>query len=374
MRYSKSFSSVGLWYLFLIFVCVACWFVLQPKFLAAVSAQPSSLIPVPFILFVAYEIVVLVHHAARMVAARFIGMRLLAFSFGPLALHRVHGQMQISLNNRQNILAGNSAFAPRGLSRLRARCAWLIVAGPATTILFGILLLLLAQLPDPARFPVSTLFLGSLALVAVNLGVRLLLPLPISRSPSYGTLLADLAKGKPTVEVQLLVSALAFERQQGVRPRDWSPKMLDLALRLTEHGDNPDRATICFLAYYRMVDLAYPERAALFLDEAVAKVKSQSLSARVMLEKAFFEAFFRRDVEKANEAFEKVTDWSTTPHHNWLRVASAIALAEGNVEQSQRQAREALEIVNGLSVSPPLTLEWLRTLVGERVVGAEAVR
>jgi hypothetical protein len=361
---SMRLSLVILWYLLLVFVCVACLLVLEPKFAAAIAAQPSSLFPIPFLFFAAFEINVLVHHAARIIAAHLLRMRLLGFVFGPFVIRRIRGRVRVGFDNRQNMLTGSSTFAPRTLERLRMRCTWLLVAGPAATILFGLLLLLVAQSPNPIRDPLNTLFLGAMALVGINLGIRLLLPIPLSRSPSYGTMLADIAKGKPTAEVLLLVSGLTFEAQQGVRPRQWSGKCLDLALRLTERSELPERATVCFLAYYRALDMGDPDRAALFLDEALAKVKSPSLFSRVMLEKAFSEAYFRRDANRANEAFKRITDWSTIPHHTWLRVSSAIALSEGKIDESQRQAREALEIVRSMPVVHPLALEWLSDLAG----------
>jgi hypothetical protein len=356
---------VILWYLVQVFVCVAGLLVLLPKFSAAITSQPSTLIPVPFLFFAAFEIVALVHHAARIVAAQFLGMRLLSFAFGPFTVRMVRGGMRFGCDNRKNMLAGSSAFAPRTLERLRVRCAWLLAAGPSAAIVFGVLLLLLAQVPDPIRDPIKTLFLGALALVGINLGLRLLLPIPLKRSASYGTMLADMAKGKPTAEVLLLVSGLMFEAQHGLRPRQWPGKNLDLALRLTEQSGLPERATVCFLAYYRSLDLGYHDRADLYLDEAIAKVKTPSLFARVMLEKAFSEAYFRRDADRANEAFRRITDWSTIPHHAWLRVSSAIALSEGRIEESQRQAREALEIVESMPIPHPLALEWLSDLAGK---------
>jgi hypothetical protein len=364
MRPSLRLCFLILWYLVQVFICVACLLVLLPKFSAAIAAQPSALIPVPFLFFAAFEIVVLVHHAARIVAAQFLGMKLLSFAFGPFAIRIVRGEMHFSCDNRKNMLAGSSSFAPRTLERLRVRCAWFLASGPVAAILFGLLLLFLAQVPDPVRDPLKTLFLGALALVGINLGVRLLLPIALKRTANYGTMLADIAKGKPTAEVSLLLSGLTFEAQNGTRPRQWPGKNLDLALRLTEHSDLPERATICFLAYFRSLDLGYQERADLFLDEAIAKAKAPSVISRVMLEKAFSEAYFRRDASRANEAFQQVTDWSSIPHHAWLRVSSAIALSEGRIDESQRQAREALEIVQSMPVQNPLSLEWLLNLAG----------
>ena len=167
-----------------------------------------------------------------------------------------------------------------------------------------------------------------------------------------------------------LVSALVHDGQQGIRPRDWSPKILDLALRLTEKTDLPERATVCFLAFYRALDLREMDRAAHYLGEAVRKAnpKSQVLYSWVMLEKAFFEAWFKRDEPTAREAFERVKDWTRIPHHTWLRVSAAMALVEGRPEDCHRQAKEALNIVQSLPVVHPLAVDLLEELLADSEV------
>jgi hypothetical protein len=141
--------------------------------------------------------------------------------------------------------------------------------------------------------------------------------------------------------------------------------MLNLALQLTENTKLAERVTVCLLAFYRAVDLHEIRLAEGFLDEAVAKVnpKSETLHAWVMLENAFYEAWFKRDESKARAAFDRVIDWSRVPHHAWLRVSAAIALIEGRPEECQRQAKEALDIVQSLPVVHQLAVDWLQDLL-----------
>jgi hypothetical protein len=237
-------------------------------------------------------------------------------------------------------------------------------------ILAGLFFFMIVQISDTTRAPNDTLFIGAMAFIGVTVGVRLLLPLPLRRSLSYGTLLWDALRGRPTGEVLFLVNALIHYGQQGVRPRDWSQKMLDLALGRTEQADSAERVTVCFLAFYRAIDLRDVDRAARYLDEAVAKAnpKSRVLYSWVMLEKAFFEAWFRRDETKAREAFERVGDWSRVPHHTWLRVSAAMAFLEGRPEECHRQASEAMNIIQSLPVAHPLALDWLEELIASSQV------
>jgi hypothetical protein len=356
--------------LILLAVCLALWILLEPKCLAAVAAQPSSLLPLPFLIFVAYEMLVILQHLARIMTAKLVGLKLLAFACGPFAIRRIRGRTRFTWNNRETMISGTTVFEPKTMTGIRWRCLWLIASGPASMIIAGSFFLMIVQITDPTRAPIDTLLLAALAFIGVAVGVRLLLPLPLRRSASYGTLLWDALRGRPTGEVLFLVNALVHYGQQGVRPRDWSQNMLDLALRLTENADLPERVTVCFLAFYRAIDLREIDRASRYLDEAVAKAnpKARVLYAWVMLEKAFFEAWFRRDEPKAQEAFERVNDWSRVPHHTWLRVSAALAFLEGRPEECHRQAREALNIVQSLPVAHPLAIDWLEELIASSEV------
>ncbi len=351
--------------LILLAVCTGLWILLEPKCFAAIAAQPSNLVPLPFLVFVAYEIVVILHHLARMLIAELVGLKLLAFACGPFAIRRIRNRTRFTWNNRETMITGTTVFAPKTLDGLRWRCVWLVASGPAAMILIGLIFLSIVRAIDPARASIDTLFLAAIAFIGIAGGVRLLLPLALYRSASYGALLWDALRGRPTAEILFLVTALIHDGQQGVRPRDWSPKMLNLALQLTENTKLAERVTVCLLAFYRAVDLHEIRLAEGFLDEAVAKVnpKSETLHAWVMLENAFYEAWFKRDESKARAAFDRVIDWSRVPHHAWLRVSAAIALIEGRPEECQRQAKEALDIVQSLPVVHQLAVDWLQDLL-----------
>src|SRR5215469_4207326 len=352
-------------FLILLALCIGLWVLLEPKCLAAIAAQPSSLVPLPFLVFVAYEILVILHHLARILMAKLVGLKFLAFACGPFAIRRIRERTRLTWNNRETMISGTTVFAPKTLDGLRWRCFWLIASGPIAMIIAGCFFLVIVQVTDPTRAPIDTLFLAAMAFMGISVGVRFLLPLPLRRSVSNGTLLWDTLRGRSTGEVLFLVSTVVHDGQQGVRPRDWSPKILDLALRLTEKTDLAERATVCFLAFYRALDLREIDRASHYLDEAVAKAnaKSQMLYSWVMLEKAFFEAWFKRDEPRAREAFERVKDWTRIPHHTWLRVSAAMAFVEGRPDDCHRQAQEALNIVQSLPVVQPLAVDLLEELL-----------
>src|SRR5580704_18250582 len=177
--------------LILLAVCIVLWILLEPKCLAAVAAQPSSLLPLPFLVFVAFEMLVILQHLSRILTAKLVGLRLLAFACEPFAIRRIRNRTRFTWNNRETMISGTTVFAPKTLDGLRWRCAWLIASGPAAMILFGFIFLIIVLVIDPARASIDTLFLSAIAIMGITGGVRLLLPLALRRSASYGVLLWD---------------------------------------------------------------------------------------------------------------------------------------------------------------------------------------
>jgi hypothetical protein len=350
--------------LILLLVCFAIWMLIWDKVLGAVAAQPSNLVPLPFLLFVAYEVVVILCHLARILAARLVGFELLAFTCGPFAIHVVRGHKKFSWTNRETMLTGTSIFAPKNLEGLRWRCILLNASAPVSIIAIGTIFLMIVRSADPVRPSIDTLFFAAMAFTGIAAGVRLLLPFARDRSTDYGTLLWAAIRGRPTAEALFLINAIKCEGQQGIGPRDWPAAWVDQVAALTEKIDFPERFIVCFLCFYRAIDLRDIPSASRFLDEAVAKVnpKSRMFYTRIMLEKAFFEAWFKRNEFAARKAFDRVQDWSVVPRHIWLRASAAVAAVEGRYEECQRQAREALEIVQSLPVVHRLTAEWLKEL------------
>src|SRR6202162_36875 len=183
--------------LILLAVCIELWLILEPKCFAAVAAQPSNLVPLPFLIFVAYEILVILHHLARILVAELVGLRLIAFACGPFAIRRIRNRTRLTWNNRETMIFGTTVFAPKTLDGLRWRCVWLIASGPASMILVGFIFLMIVLVIDPTRASIDTLFLAAIAFIGIAGGVRLLLPLGLRRSAKYRILLWDALRGRP---------------------------------------------------------------------------------------------------------------------------------------------------------------------------------
>ena len=364
-RVSLAVSSLTLF-----MVCLGIWSLVSAKVLTAVAVQPSSLVPLPFLLFVAYEVAVISCHVARILVARPLGFQLLSFGYGPFAIRKVRGRSKFSWNYRETMLTGTTVFAPKHLENLRWRCVLLNASAPLFVLVIGLIFLGLTRLSVPVRSSIDTLFFAAMAFTGIVAAVGLMLPFARDRLNDYGRLIWDAFQGKPTSEVLLLINAIKCQGKQGVRPRDWPHVWLNRAATLTEKTDFPERFLVCFACFYHAIDRRDIQSASRFLDEAVAKAnrKSRMYYSRIMLECAFFEARFKQNASAARRAFESIQDLSTVPRHVWLRASAALAAAEGRFEECHLQAQEALEIIQSLPVIHHLAVEWLQELLESRPV------
>src|SRR5260370_17795355 len=102
--------------LILLAVCILLWILVEPKCLAAIAAQPSSLLPLPFLVFVAFEMLVILQHLARILTAKLVGLKLLVFACGPFAIRRIRNRTRFTWNNREPLISGPTVFEPKPIA------------------------------------------------------------------------------------------------------------------------------------------------------------------------------------------------------------------------------------------------------------------
>ena len=95
--------------------------------------------------------------------------------------------------------------------------------------------------------------------------------------------------------------------------------------------------------------------------------------SQVLLEAAFFQAQFRHNTKEARDLFSKAQPSKALEKHLPARAESAILLAEGNIVEARKKARESLGALGGSfsAGTAKLEREWLEGIVeaGDRQAG-----
>ena len=176
-----------------------------------------------------------------------------------------------------------------------------------------------------------------------------------------------LREGGPEAVRWSAIGALDGASMAGERPRDWDEELVQSSLA---HRDNSlDDAGASSTAHYHALDLDRKDEAEALLERALsADAVPEMMRSQVLLEAAFFQAYFRHDAGEARTFFSEARPEKVLEKHPPLRAEAAILLAEGENEGAKEKARKSLKALDG-SFSPgtaKLEQEWLERIIEGR--------
>jgi len=220
----------------------------------------------------------------------------MAIFVGPVAISRL-GRDAFRLQLRPVPLGGSVWTGPRrwdGDERFRHDYFWVMVAGPATSLVVGALGLWLT--------PSSTMA-WSWSLISLVIGAGTLIP---ARYPSGmttdGEKLLRLGRSGPTDRALVALRMLILT----VRPRDWDPALVAVASAESESQLGEAIDATMFL-YYRALDSEDVAGAGVLLQRLIdytcgtARWPRTTVSIEVAIEAGLFEAAWRGDIAAARE-------------------------------------------------------------------------
>ncbi|HEX6886014.1 MAG TPA: hypothetical protein VF530_21750, partial [Planctomycetota bacterium] len=167
----------------------------------------------------------LLQWGATLLAARCAGLRTLATGTRIQRLASLVGSV-----------SGGWGMLPRRTDRLVLRIGLVLLAGPAANLVLGGIVLLLLKGQGLEHY----------AWMSVIIGFVTLLPLPSRGRPSAGLLLWKLRDRAWAGRMRALL-LLARESEEGVLPEDWSPRLLEEAVAVTD--ESPHTVVAHALAY-----------------------------------------------------------------------------------------------------------------------------
>jgi len=215
-------------------------------------------------------------------------------------------------------------------------CLWLLLFENAllpTTPFSGPLEQTLAM--RPGLHTLLDFGLASLGLWNLCFGVSSLLPAPMQMANDAAFLLGMIWRGGAS-ERQLRLHILNCTMVGGARPRDWDSGQVGRLLAM--RGDTLDDAPVNLFAYYHALDCGSVERAGAFLDLALAQRADYS---PILVEAAYFEAFHRRNLDKAKSHLRQLKP-STVEEHTRLRAEAAVLMAAGHYRKAAHRVELGL--------------------------------
>jgi len=327
-----------------------------------------AVLSIPLI-YVLAIIATILHELGHLFAAYLMGLQVQQFGIFPLKLARKGRRfhLRFHLDGRYDGLVG--AF-PLDDRRIRQRLFVFTAGGPAANLLAGLLCLVLALWADsafPPQLPASKLgFLFDFAAI-INFVYCLvnLIPHRFGAFRSDGSRLLGYCRRSQWAERLFMVLSLQAIKLSGTRPSDWDALQVEHMLALRD--GSPDDLNSNLFGYYHALDAGDLHSAGACLDLAVALPRESVLvyPEEVVLEKAYFEAMHRNNVE-ARSWLAKAQGYEDEKQTR-LRAEAAVLFVEGHYAEASARARAAIaEIANSIDRGGCLAeSEWLQSLLVE---------
>lgn len=286
----------------------------------------------------ALYLVLLTHELGHLLFGKLAGMRPFLLITGPLKMVATQKGWQVSLNTNIALAGGLAACMPVRTETMRRDLLWLVVGGPITSLLGSLLgFLLYALVPDGSSWSFFGLLFG---VTAGAIFLVTLVPAKTSGFMTDGAQILSLLRGGIEAEQRALILILQAEALNGVRPRDYSPEILQ---RMLSMRCNPTMdASVDLLAYYHHLDRGDVEQAGQLLDQILARENDlpEGLKQAVYLEAAFFQAACQKQPQPARQFFQR-GGGALTEKHTLLRSEAAVLFAEGHFSEAREKFSKA---------------------------------
>ncbi len=281
---------------------------------------------------------VLFHELGHFVLGDIVRFRLIGFGVGPLSWTYTGGRWRAHLRY-DKLFGGHTAMAPTTPRNIRGRVMILTLGGPLASAILGMTgTICLLLIPGPAW----SAALGRMVALATGFAfgdlIFNLLPMASEAEYSDGARLWQMYRRGPWCDFHCANHFMGLSQTTPLRPRDWPTAMVERAAEFA--GQLPEPAGSFAMAYTHFLDRCDWERALAWLNRAHQAARPGSnLALALTADRAFLEAFHRRDGREAQRLFAQVPrrDDST----DYWRSAATVRAVQGDLSGASKAWHKA---------------------------------
>ncbi|MGA2880149.1 MAG: M50 family metallopeptidase [Bryobacteraceae bacterium] len=285
---------------------------------------------------------ILFHELGHLLLGDIVGFRLTGFCVGPLSLVRRGGHWRLHMRY-DKLFGGHTAMVPTTPKNIRGRAMVLTLGGPLASALLGAIgTISLLLIPGPV-WPAAV---GRTVALATGLAfgdfLFNLLPMASEAQYSDGARLWQMYRRGPWCDFHCANHYMGLSQTTPLRPRDWPTAMVERAAEFA--AQLPQPAGSFAMAYAHFLDRGEWQRALDWLERAhLASQPGSKLAHAVAVDRAFIEAFHRRDGLEAQRWFDKASllDDST----DYWRSAATVRAAQGDLSGASEAWTKASNMV-----------------------------
>ena len=279
-----------------------------------------------------------------------LGMKLRAFIVGPLQLRVLDGRWKLQfVPSRLFSAGGAAALVPSDPDEPQWRQIAMIAAGPAASLLTGLLAAALAILAEGTPWERYWQFFSLLSIFGIVSFAVNLLPVRPDALYSDGARIYQLVSGGPWADLWRAFSIAGATAVTPLRPRDYDIEAILRASRVFRQGQHAMVLRLFATSYF--LDRGDLEQARAWLADAESmypEVASQ-VSADLLPAFVFNTAFLRRDAAAARQWWDRMQ--AKKPTHlgfDYALAHSAMLWVEDRPEDARRAFSKAHDLAEQL--------------------------
>ncbi|MCF6128056.1 M50 family metallopeptidase [Flavobacterium sp. AS60] len=337
---------------------------------ASSGMSKLSILTLALLFIPIFFIVIAIHEAGHAIAGVWMNFDFKTFIVGPFMWQKEQSKWHFNWNKNVNTAGGLVICMPTGTENLAKRFSVYAAGGPIASLVLTLvaygsysLLLSSATVVEILR---NTLYIMSV--LSLIIFITTAFPMRANGFSSDGARVLRLLKGGDTSRFELLILKLITGASAGIRPKEIDINELNEASTLAQKLNAPFGVYLHSFFHQAEFDKGNIEKAEEHLLDYVKEVESIPKGIRniVWLDAAFFYAFAKKDLEKAENYWNKFEPAALIPKAQILATEAAIDILknENKTAQSKIEAAEneiANMLDNGLGIALREKLSQMKT-------------
>ena len=323
------------------------------------------------LMIVVYFFTIAFHELGHVLGGLWVGFQFRMYVVGPFMWKKEAEQITFQWNKNLNIGGGLALCLPTDDHNLIKRFITFIVGGPLASLALSAFVLIpyiLLGMHQPQTAFWS--FTGSsfLVLLGVFSGIIFLITIIPSRAGGFytdGARILNLAGGGNKAKLEVILLQTIAQGAAGIRPRELDKEQLIEALNL--NTNSAFKMYIKGYLYQINLDQGNIEEAEQYLNAYYDELENipGGYQASVILDKAFFEAYYKNNPEEAEKLYQSASIGAVIPKHQIFKTQTAIAFAKGEYEKAKELAQNTLKELSKHMDRGVATMEkeWLENIL-----------
>jgi hypothetical protein len=310
---------------------------------AAASSIPAPVLITLAILFVpAFFFVIALHEGGHALAGVWMNFDFRMYVVGPFLWDKEQSGWKFEWNKNVNTSGGLVICIPTSSENVSKRFSIYAAGGPVASLITALLAygfyLICRQLAFGSQVgQIFTYLWLMIAFLSAAIFVITSIPLHAGGFSSDGARIIRLLRGGDTARFEVLLLKMISSSMAGNRPAQLNKDELQEAQTLAEKLNAPMGVYIYHFLYQAALDREEFDDAEIQLNKYIGQADEipEGLRGSIWIEAAFFYAYIKRDLQKANEYFEKYKPAALIPLAMVYATQAAMAILKNEVSEAR---------------------------------------